>query len=231
MRERLFRLIYFREDRNGYPPFPATLVISAPRSGLNLIRHAVESAGNRRTPGIPHLLRRGPLAFHRSHSADSDRISGGRARLNDSSGSPLYSKLMLLLRDPFEILPRSYNSNLERMSEYCDNILAINKFNGEKMLIFYDDLVTDDSIFNRIFRFLDLDNPPSLKDVPEIRASSVSWYEMHQAKGGGSRTKGAPTALRQHQQPLTEGERRELRAFLDQHLGDLVDVYLSRWLA
>lgn len=217
--------------RNGYAPFPEALVISTERSGLNLVRHAVESAGHRRTPGQTHLLEQGPLAFHRTHWVNTGRISPGRTRLLDQQGKALYSKVMLLLRDPFEIYPRSYNQDLDRMNDYCDNLSAYHQFDGEKLLIYYDDLVSDDSVFKRIFLFLGLDVDVEQLDVPMIRSTSVTWYQKTQAKGGGSQTKGSPAALKQHQQQLTDTQRAELLAFLNLKLGDCLPTYCGRWLA
>lgn len=218
-------------NRNGYAPFPAVLVISTERSGLNLIRHAVEYAGHCRTPGKTHLLKTGPLAFHRTHWVNTSTISPGRTPVLGSDGQPLYSRLMLLLRDPREILPRAYAGQLERMADYCDNLRAFHDFTGEKLLIVYDELISDDALFQRIFTFLGLGEELQLEQVPEIRATSVAWYQANQAKGGGSQTQGSTQALRQHQQQLTADQLEALRRYLDDHLGDLVPQYLSRWLA
>ncbi len=217
--------------RNGYAPFPVVLIVSTERSGLNLIRHAVEYAGQRRTPGKTHLLKSGPLAFHRTHWVNTSTISPGRTPVLNQDGDPLYSKLILLLRDPREILPRAYANNLERMSDYCDNLRAFHDFQGEKLLVAYDDLMRDDSLFRDIFLFLNLDVELSLDHVPEIRSTSVAWYQANQAKGGGSQTQGSLDALRQHQQNLSSEELTALRDLLDQQLGPLVPVYLSRWLS
>lgn len=216
--------------RNGHAPFPEVLVISTERSGLNLIRHAVEYAGQCRTPGKTHLLRQGPLAFHRTHWANTTAISPGRTPLCDPQGQPYYRRVMLLLRDPREIFPRAYGCSLERMGDYCDNLQAFHAFSGEKLLVVYDDLISDDRLFQRIFAFLSLEQPLQLDQVPEIRSTSVAWYQANQAKGGGSQTQGSPEALRQHQQQLSAEQLQELRAFLDQRLGPLVPQYLGRWL-
>lgn len=217
--------------RNGYAPFPPALIVSTERSGLNLIRHAVEYAGHQRTPGKTHLLTKGPLAFHRTHWVNTPSISPGRTPVKDLEGNPLYQKMILLLRDPREILPRAYGSNIERMSDYCDNLRAFHDFNGSKMLIVYDDLMRDDSLFRDIFSFLDLGVDLRTDQVPEIRSTSVAWYQANQEKGGGSQTQGSPDALLHHQQQLAPDQLMALRLVLDQRLGELVPLYLSRWLS
>lgn len=217
--------------RNGYPPFPPAIIVSTERSGLNLIRHAVEFSAQRRTPGKTHILKEGPLAFHRTHWANASRISPGRTPVYGPSGRSFYSKCILLLRDPREILPRAYGNNLERMSDYADNIQAFHDFKGDKLLVIYDDLISDDRLFQDIFGFLDLGINLRLDQVPEIRSTSVAWYQKNQAKGGGSQTQGSPGALRQHQQQLNADQLDALLVLLNQRLGDLVPLYLGRWLA
>ena len=216
--------------RNGCPPYPATLVISSERSGLNLLRHAVEYAAGRRTPGKTHILREGPLAFHRTHWANARSISPARTPLRGPDGEPLYRRLILLLRDPREILPRAYDGDMERMADYCDNLLAFHHFRGEKLLVTYDDLVTRDEVFQEIFAFLQLPTVLELARVPEIRSVSVQWYEENQTKGGGSQTHGDPQALRQHQQKLSSDQIQALRDLLDTRLGGLVHTYLGKWV-
>lgn len=216
--------------RNGYAPYPDTLILSTERSGLNLIRHTVESATGQRTPGKTHMLAKGPLAFHRSHWVNTQTISPGRAPLCDDTGHPLYRKLVLLLRDPFEILPRAYGSQLERMHDYCDNLLAYANFEGPKLLVIYDELVGNDQVLAEVLEFLGLGGWLQTADIPHIRATSVTWYDANQAEGGGSQTQGSPVALRVHQQKLGQEERDALRELLFTRLGALVHRYLGRWL-
>lgn len=217
--------------RNGYAPYPSVMLVSTERSGLNLIRHTVEHATGRRTPGKTHILAVGELAFHRSHWVNTSSISPGRAPLRDARGRALYSRLMLLLRDPFEILARAYDCKLERMHDYCDNLLAFAHFDGEKLLVPYDDLVREDATLLQILHFLGSGSELRLEDVPAIRASAVRWYDIHQKVGGGSKTQGSPDALRVHQSVLSATQCDDLRALLDARLGALAETYLGRWLS
>lgn len=216
--------------RNGHAPYPPVIIVSTERSGLNLIRHAVEHATGQRTPGKTHILTSGPLAFHRSHWANTQAISPGRAPVRDSRGRALYSKLVLLLRDPFEILVRAYDCKLESMHEYCDNLLAYEQFKGKKLLVPYDDLVGSDPTLLGVLQFLGFGPALQLEDISSIRASSVRWYDIHQKKGGGSKTGGSPEALRAHQGALSSTQRSELRTLLDARLGPLAETLLGRWL-
>jgi len=216
--------------RNGYAPYPAVIIVSTERSGVNLIRHTVEQVTGLRTPGKAHILTTGALAFHRSHWANTRKISRARAPVWNSQGESPYRKLILLLRDPFEILARAYDCKLERMHEYCDNLLSYANFSGEKLLVPYDDLVREDSTLLQVLHFLGFGSTLRPENIPEIRASAVRWYDIHQKVGGGSKTQGSPDALRVHQSVLTADQRSELRAFLDSRLGPLAETYLGKWL-
>ncbi len=127
---------------NGRAPFPEAILVSAERSGCNLVRHCVEVMAGQRTPGKVHLISFGPLLFHRTHRALWDEAPMlARAPVMDALGQPLYRKLILLLRDPVETFVRAYSSRMESMSLYCDNIAVFHDFPGTKLLVPYDDLV------------------------------------------------------------------------------------------
>lgn len=82
----------------------------------------------------------------------------------------------------------------------------------------------------RIFEFLGLGNQLRREQIPDIRRSSVAWYETNQARGGGSQTRGSADSLRQHQTRLTSDQIQSLLDLLDEHLRHLVSPYLRRWL-
>ena len=215
--------------RNGYAPYPSTLVVSAPRSGLNLVRHIFESMGLR-TPGKTHLLREGPFVFHRTHWVMSPVITPGKAPLANTEGEPIYEKVLLLLRDPLEIFVRAYQKDLQRMGQYCDNLCAYHDFCLPKMLVRYDELVSDDRIFASICSFMEVDHDLSAHEIPQLRMRSVSWYQANNAIGGGSQTLGSHAALNHHKQQLSRGERADLNRYLHDRLGVLASTYLGSWL-
>jgi hypothetical protein len=215
--------------RNGHTPYPSTLVVSAPRSGLNLVRHVFESTGLR-TPGKAHLLCQGPLAFHRTHWVKSPFITPGRTPLSAENGQPLYDKMLFLLRDPLEIFVRAYAKDLHGMDQYCDNLTAYDHFSSHKMMVRYDDLVTDDSVFSRMLSFMELDGTLPSDTIPVLRRQSVNWYQTHNAMSGGSQTLGSHLALHHHKRQLSRSEREKLTGYLHERLGELAHRYLGPWL-
>lgn len=214
--------------RNGYPPYPETLVISAERSGLNLVRHACEVLSGRRTPGKTHIVKDGPLLFHRTHFAGhAGPPVGPFAPLYGANGSSGYARLILLLRDPAESFVRAFDRNLPRMRQYTRNIQLFDSFPGPKLVVAYDDLVAGDNALERIFGFLGIAETFDRSKLDAIRQDGVAWYNRNQPSG--SQTGGDPALLRAHQSVLTPEQRGELGRFLTAELGGLAPAYLSRW--
>lgn len=216
------------EFRNGYAPFPETLVISSERSGLNLVRHACEVMSGRRTPGKVHLIKEGPLLFHRTHYAGHIGAPVGPfARLFEPNGQCNYSKVLLLLRDPAETFVRAYDKNPDLMKRYCRNIRLFDSFEGEKLMITYDDLVTGDKGLHRIFEFLGIADSFNPSKLAETRQDAVQWYDKNQPSG--SQTRGDPGLLKAHQSALDAQERALLNDLLQREMGPLKVSYLASW--
>lgn len=213
---------------NGRAPFPETILVSAERSGCNLVRHCVEMMAGQRTPGRVHLIGSGPLLFHRTHRALwNEAPMLARAPVMDAIGQPLYHKLILLLRDPVETFVRAFDSVMEDMSRYCDNIAVFHDFPGPKLLIAYDDLVATDAAMAQIFDFLGIGTSFSPAGMTAARESSVEWYNKNQPTG--SQTGGRPDRLRFHQSSLTQAEKAAVWDFIGTRLGSEHMPYLARW--
>lgn len=216
------------EFRNGHAPYPETMVISSERSGLNLVRHACEAMAGRRTPGKVHLVATGPLLFHRTHYAGHPAAPiGPFAPLFLPNGRSPYRKALLLLRDPAETFVRAYGKNPALMRHYTINIRLFDAFPGEKMMVSYDDLVSNDEALRRIFDFLGIAESFDAAKLAEVRRDAVAWYDKNQPSG--SRTRGDPAQLKAHQSALTSEERRQLQDLLSGDLGSLSATYLARW--
>lgn len=216
------------EFRNGHAPFPETMVVSAERSGLNLVRHACEVLSGSRTPGKVHLVKDGPLLFHRTHYAGHRGPPAGPfAALYNPDGSTSYSKAILLLRDPAESFVRAFDKNLLTMKQYCRNIQLFNAFPGARLLVTYDDLVSNDEALRTIFNFLGIGQSFDAAKLDWIRKDGVAWYDRNQPSG--SQTRGDPKLLKAHQSALAPEERQALGMFLKAELGALGPQYLSRW--
>lgn len=216
-------------NQNGKPPYPETLFVSSERSGLNLVRHVIETLSGQRTPGKQHLVDSGKLLFHRTHCVHTTLEGPGRTNLYNHYNIPRYSKIILLLRDPREIFVRAFDKSLDRILSYCWNINAYDRFKGEKLYIYYDDLITNTKAFESIFDVLGIADTFDETKIEIIRKESIDWYDTHQSeKGKGSITKGAPEKLMYHQMSLDENELNFLLTILKTELGPRYS-YLSKW--
>jgi hypothetical protein len=225
---RVKEMMQVTEFRNGHAPFPETLVISSERSGLNLVRHACEVMSGRRTPGKVHLVKDGPLLFHRTHYAGhAGAPVGPFAPLFEPGGKCNYTKALLLLREPAETFVRAYDKKPDLMKRYCRNIKLFDSFPGEKLVVTYDELVTSDSALLKIFSFLGIADCFNASKLAETRQDAVAWYDKNQPSG--SQTRGDPSLLKAHQSALTPQERALLQDFLRQELGSLAPLYLATW--
>ncbi len=214
-------------NRNGHAPLPEGIIISSERSGLNFVRHIVESMTPYRTAGKVHIHEKGKLIFHRTHHVYSKTTSPGRTHVKEHE-KDRYKKILYLIRDPRETFVRAYNKNWERLTDYCDNLKYFDEFKGDKKIVYYDDLISDDKVLGEIFDFFDIEKYFKLEDMPRLRIDAVEWYDKHQQKGGGSMTKGKVDTLTMHQQQLSSKELVELSNFLKNHLKDQLE-YFDRW--
>ena len=129
---------------------PMSLVLSYPRSGMNWLRHCVETMSGRLTPG-PHLglLDTDQYAFCRLHN-----IKRGQAKANPRGAS--WNRVCLILRDYREnyvrtpYFQRSKFTTIKKwnFTSYAENILYFNQYPGPKLLLRYESHVKgfDDSI-------------------------------------------------------------------------------------
>ncbi len=187
---------------------PDTIIISSPRSGLNWVRYCIEWFSRCRTPGgrrpIPEeLLLSNSFIICRTHLAESKvrYLRSFLVGLNDSDGKPRFKKVILILRNYKELYSReilskdgiakkffdaqTLNSDIplsvckKIMQRYASNIKAYDKFPGEKIHIYYEDLITDFSHMLKILDFIGIDYDLSDFDLEEHRLKSIRAYSLN----------------------------------------------------
>src|SRR5437868_14717649 len=102
--------VYSHSANRIDPKSPRTraLVISFQRSGLNWLRHCAEFFGDIRTPGRPQLIREGPVLFDRAHDVRRSTKRSDFAGLYAEGGREIYSRVALLLRNPYDCFSSHY---------------------------------------------------------------------------------------------------------------------------
>ena len=143
----------------GYRMYDKPIVISYSRSGMNWLRYAMEFLTNRPTPGCLRLIGEGDFLFDRAHK--------GFISIHN------YQKAIILLRDYKECLLRQLTLEWEQSKNvvdfladksfiqppywYIKNLQAYHNFQGEKTLVYYEDLVVNPvKELEKIIDFMDL---------------------------------------------------------------------------
>ena len=206
-----------------------TILVSHPRSGLNWIRYCIEYFSGSPTPGRTKIVEDGSPAVYRTH--DVRKAKGPETcdcRFYEEARyprvvreilwrtpyrfTPIFSRMVLILRD--------YHDNAVRenwrLSRYIENILAFERFEGDKLVLYYEDIKDD---FSQIEHLLDFIGIPHDRDydLAELRERSLTWYD----------TKGIGVSRKIPR--LSDRRRSSIRSTMRRRLGPTMDRYLHRY--
>jgi len=217
---------------NGRGLYDLPVLVSYPRSGTNWVRFIIESLSGKATPGRVRLHKGKDYAVDRAHSA--------------AKNGHKYKKMILVLRDYRECLIRhnielwKEYANVERFLKetlitskpywYIENIKAFDKFKGEKLLLYYEDLVNspETSILN-LASILEVDQGRAIAFVADIatksKASVASYHSSHMSLTAGDTSKTTFHA----DQNLSEQNKKAFDDFYQFYFPELFDTYLIRY--
>lgn len=226
-----FRL-HPRNQIYGYGLYDKPLLMSYSRSGTNWVRYMIEFLSDRPTPGHTRLVDGGNYVIDRAHK--------GFSVINR------YSKVVLLIRNYKECLVRHSLDRWKKSSStkefledrkqeqppdwYIKNIQAFDSFKFDKLLVYYEDLVSDpENQASRIAEFLDIQND-NLSDfqnnIDYHRKRSVSYYGENQR----SLTGGDTAKLNHHSaRNLTIEQSREFDVYYLTNFSGIYQKYLLRY--
>lgn len=217
---------------DGFGLYQRPLLVSYPRSGTNWIRYIVEYISHCPTPGQHRLVGGSNYCIDRAHR-----------------GYPVlcaYCKVLLIIRDYRECLLRQLrrvwrnepdvvtfltdDTIAQPASWYIKNIESFDAFQGEKLLIYYEDLIQHpQKTIRDLSRFLGLDQKKTelfIEDHDRHFRDSVKVYTS-----GGHRSETAATKnLRFHSETeLTEWQIAEFDEYFFSRFSYLANKYLSRY--
>ena len=204
------------------------IVASYPRSGLNWVRYCVEHFSGRPTPGRPLLHREGAPILHRSHDLVGRDWWGPVPwpTLLGPDGLPQYRRLVLLLRNYKEGLACEGMNDLGRMRPYVANLLAWVGFGGDKLLVHYEDLMSDFAWMERVLDFLDIDHEQPGFELDRHRETSRLIYHARRGVGAAH----SPLDFTFHSRRLSPARRAEADAWFQEHLGaEVYGRHLARY--
>ncbi len=173
------------------------IIISYPRSGLNWTRYCIEYFSGKRTPGRTKLVLDGEIAVYRTHNVEKNKGPDSCfCRFQDKTGNPLHERVVLLLRDYKETFVRSKRfafdergmaaewlirrlkaGKVKSFRHFFENVRAFDAFDGPKLLVKYEDLVSDFKTMLSILDFLEIPHNCDGFDLEEHRARSIGIYD------------------------------------------------------
>jgi len=147
------------------------ILAAYPRSGTNWTRYCVEYFSKKPTPGKLRLIKKDNKSsvIARTHDLqnvtyESRRLINGKEQVLQFLAKPdkaNYSKLILLIRNPLDNYV-SMNRNFKKMIYYFSNIDVYDKFLGDKILLHYEDIISDDFLYmKKILDFINIANDPN----------------------------------------------------------------------
>ncbi|MEP2943628.1 MAG: hypothetical protein ABJO72_07500 [Hyphomicrobiales bacterium] len=207
-------------------------VVSAPRSGLNWLRFCVEKLYGIPTPGKKILIDPvddAEIAFTRSHDPlciskrKTGRIAWRKIEVEDTANA----KTLLILRDPLEVFVRMANKRFKPFRVYLGNLHFFSQAKGERLCIYYEDLISNPETMYAALKFLDLPTAEKFEGIDgktlddnweQLNTQSRELYDKNQVRGGGSKTKLVTDKFTHHQKSLTQNQKLKVWYFLKQEL-------------
>lgn len=216
----------------GFGFFKLPLLASYSRSGTNWIRYTIETLSGLATPGQRRKVHSDKYIIDRAHKAYE--VMGK------------YPSVMLVLRDYRECLIRHNKdvwkqhpdvktfleiTDIEQPANwYIKNIEAFDKFEGKKLLLYYEDLMAEpESSIRSIAQFLEIDESKVddfLANIDEHRKKSVNAY----TSGGHDSFTGSSRSLNHHAKSNLRPEQiTEFDEYYFTNFPELAQKYLARY--
>ncbi len=205
-----------------------TILVSHPRSGLNWLRYCIEFFSKQRTPGLARLVAEGDPIIYRTHDVRKTEGPDSCDCIFYREGAyprfvrqglgilgyqfrPIFNRMILVVRDYKENAVRNQWS----LSRYAANVLAYDRFKGQKQVIYYEDLRESLVPVEQILNFLNVQYDLSTFDEEKHRQASLNLYDVR-----GIGLSRALPKLSVDQQHIIEGYlRRKLGPGFERHLG------------
>ena len=216
----------------GYKKYNKPFLISYSRSGTNWIRYFIEIIANKPTPG----------QFRIQDGTDYyiDRAHAGFVRAKK------HNKIILVLRDYKSCIARHHNitkirKNYESISDFLNkndiqqpaiwyyyNIKAFEDFDSEKLLLYYEDILSKPKEnFTRLGKFLNLNEQKTIsfiKNIDNHKSNSIDAY----TSGGHKSLTGGDIAKNHHNSKLSEQEANEFDNYFKKDIY-IFNKYLKRY--
>lgn len=216
----------------GDQMYERPLLVTYPRSGTNWLRFIIESLSGKPTPGRKRLYSGYDYAIEREHNAAKHIKKYKRIILviRDyreciiRQSTPLW----LSIQDVPEFLRNPFNSRPP--SIYLNNIRGFDEFEGEKLLLYYEDLVFDSGpAVQKVAEFFQFDKAKTeafIASMPEQKKASVECYHASNV----SITKGNSSKTTHHaDKHLSEEQKRQFDEYFKTQDPEIFEKYLKHY--
>ena len=215
-------------------------MLSLPRCGSNWVRYWFEYFSNENTSERNVLVETNHWGVERTTDTKATLYKRHKLSQEDIVGREI-EKLVLIVRDYRECFVRhcvgkKFERRVGRMKDFTDNLYTYDSFQGEKMIMYYEDFVADPKTYMKQFLdFVDVKSEWDDIDVAEHRDISVKLYETGGSENVGSQTKGAPSLTKGkadfqfHQKELDEETKQKLEEWFRVEHTDIYTNYLDRY--
>ena len=215
-------------------------LLSLPRTGSNWVRYWFEYFSNENTSERNVLVETNHWGEKRTEKTNATiykRHTIDEKGLNERG----IEKLVLVVRDYRECFVRhcrgrTFERRVSRMSDFTDNLYVYDAFEGNKMIMYYEDFVSDPATYMKQFLdFLEIRNEWENIDVKKHRDISVKLYESGGSSKVGKQTRGAPSLTKGkadfefHQSELDDETKIKLENWFAEQHPNLHDSYLDRY--
>ena len=215
-------------------------MLSLPRTGSNWVRYWFEYFSAERTSERNILVETNHWGVDRTEESPATLYKRHKLSQEDIVGREI-QKLVLVLRDYRECFVRhcvgkKFERRVGRMNDFTDNLYTYESFPGQKMILYYEDFVSDPKTYmGEFLDFVDVKNEWGDIDVAEHRDISVKLYESGGSDKVGSKTRGAPSLTKGkadfkfHQKILDDETKLLLEQWFKTEHSDIHDKYLERY--
>jgi hypothetical protein len=215
-------------------------LLSLPRTGSNWVRYWFEYFSNENTSERNILVEINHRGETRTEKTNATLYKRHKLSKEDIESRDI-QKLVCVLRDYRECFVRhcrgrTFDKKVSRMSDYTDNLYVYDAFAGDKMIMYYEDFVSDPKTYmKQVLDFLEVRSNWDDIDVKEHRDISVKLYEAGGSDKVGSQTRGAPSLTKGksdfqfHQSELNDETKQQLETWFRESHPSLHDEYLVRY--
>jgi hypothetical protein len=175
------------------------------------------------------LVETGKPIVSRTHDVRGNTRNGSHdcwQALCNGLGEPLFKRMILVLRDFRECHLGELSPELEYLESYSENIKAYHNFPGDKVLAYYEDIVSDFSVVIRILDFIGIAHNIQEFDMEFHQKKSVMIYHRRRF----SHTRNNLLDFRHHARTASRKTVEEIENHVKSMLGKvLCERYLHRY--